>query len=173
MATTTMASLGFSDIVVREGIHAPITLRTNGAEVFAGYPVTVSGHTWPDCAKLDAIGEPAIGVAGLNANQAIGVVIPTDTEIPVYLCGSAAIVRMYHSLNGGSVVAGDIMVGQAVEDAGHIEPLHKALNDFIADGSAGTILATQIMHVFSIIGRALETHASTGTTTPIKVILSV
>ena len=177
MATTTMASLGFYDILVREGIHPPITLRVNGAtEVFPGFPVTTQGHTYPDCAKLDGIGDSCIGVAGLLENQAIGATYADDEEIPVYECGSGAKVRMYHDLAGGSIVAGDILVAQAVDDSGHVEPLAKAINDFIADGTGGTggtILATQIKHFFSLVGRAMETSASTGTTVPIKVLLSI
>ncbi len=174
MATTTMASLGYHDILVRDGTHAPITLRVNGAtEVFPGFPVTCTGHTYPDCAKLDGIGDSCIGVAGLLENQIIGNTYADDEEIPVYETGSGAKVRMYHALDGGSVVAGDILVAQAVDNSGHVEPLAKALNDFIADGSAGTILATQIKHFFSMVGRAMETHASTGTVTPIKVLLSI
>lgn len=173
MATTSMKSLGWYDILVREGIHPPVTMREDGGEVFPGYPVTVEGHTYPDVAKLDALGDPVFGVAGLLENQDIGTVYANNDEIPVYLCGSGAIVRMYHSLNGGSIIAGDILVAQAVEDAGHVEPLKKALADFITDGSAGTILATQIKTFFSLLGRAMETHASTGTTTPIKVLLSI
>ncbi len=174
MATTTMESLGYRDILVRDGIHPPITMRVNGAsEVFPGFPVTVQGHTYPDCAKLDGIGDSCLGVAGLLENQIIGNTYADDAEIPVYECGSGAKVRMYHDLAGGSIIAGDILVAQAVDDSGHVEPLAKALNDFIADGSAGTILATQIKHFFSLVGRAMETHASTGTTTPIKVLLSI
>jgi len=173
MATTSLSSLGIHDILVREGIHPPITLRENGGEVYPGYPVTVEGHTYPDSAKLDGIGDPVAGVAGLNANQDIDTVYADNSEYPVYITGSGAIVWVYHSLKGGSVQVGDLLVAQAVDDTGHVETLEKALTDFIADGSAGTILATQIKHVFSLLGRALETHASSGTTTPIKCILSI
>jgi len=173
MATTSMSSLGFRDILVREGIHPPVTMRANGAEIYPGYPVTVDGHTYPDCGKPDGLGDPIFGVAGLEANMDIDTVIADNAEFPVYLCGSGAIVRMYHGLDDGSFLAGEIAVSSAVDDDGHIRPLSKALADFIADGSAGTILATSIQSLFSIVGRALETHASSGTTTPIKVILSV
>lgn len=169
-----MSSLGYRDILLREGIHPPITLRVNGAaEVFPGYAVTCTGHTYPDCGKPDAIRESVIGVAGLLENQDIGVVYADDAEIPVYLCGSGAMVKMYHAKNGGSVVAGDLMVAQAEDDTGFVEPLTKAMGDAIAALEVATVVATQITHIFSLVGRALETHASTGTTTPIKVILSV
>jgi len=173
MATTSMSSLGYRDILVREGIHPPITMRANGAETFPGYPVTVDGHTYPDVGKPDGIGDPILGVAGLEPNQDIDTAYADNAEFPVYLCGSGAIVRMYHGLDDGSILAGEILVASAVDDDGHVRPLSKALADFVADGSAGTILATQIQSLYSIVGRALETHASSGTTTPIKVILSV
>ena len=173
MATTTMASLGFYEILVREGIHPPITMREADGEIFPGFPVTSHGKTWPEVGKPDGIGESVLGVAGLEPNQPIGTVYTAAKQFPVYLCGSGAIVRMYHDLAGGSIVAGDILVSQTVDNSGHLEPLAKALNDFIADGSAGTILATQIQHIFSLVGRAMETHASTGTTTPIRVLLSI
>lgn len=173
MATTTMKSLGFHDILVREGIHPPITVRLNAADIFPGMPLTTTGETFPDVALPDGIGDSVFVVAGLLENQDVDLVYGNNDEIPGYLCGSAAIVRMYHAGNGGSIVAGDILVSQTVEAVGYVEPLAKALNDFIADGSAGTILATQIKHVFSLVGRAMETHASTGTVTPIRVMLSI
>ena len=171
-----MSSLGHRDILVREGIHPPETLRVNGAaEVYPGYAITSTGNTFPDVAKPDDLADSACGCAGLLENQDIDTVYADDAEIPVYFTGSGAIVRMYHALNGGSIVFGDILVTQAVDDTGYVEPLSKALNDVIAAGAAmgPTVLATQINCLFSLIGRAMETHASTGTTTPIKVLLSI
>ncbi len=173
MATTSMSSLGFRDILVREGIHPPITLRANGGEVFPGYPVSCHGHTYPDCAKADALGEPVIGVAGLNANADIDTVYADNAEFPVYLCGSGAIVHMYHGLDDGSITAGEIVIASAVDDDGHVRPLAKGLADAMVADPTNTVIATAIECLFSIVGRALETHASTGTTTPIQVILSV
>lgn len=172
MATTAMSTYSFT-ILVKEGTHPPITLRCNGAEVFPGMPVTRNGHTYPDCALPDAIGESVVGVAGLLDNQDIDTVYSDNTEIPVYECGGGAIVRMYHAANGGSVVHGDIMVSQTIEAAGHVETLAKALTDFTAGGDTLTMIATQIKNFFSIVGRAAETHASVGTVTPIKVLLSI
>jgi len=173
MATTAMKSLGWYDILVREGIHPPVTMIDNGGAVFPGYAVTCTGETFPDVSKADAIGDSVFGVAGLLENQDIGIVYTDNEEIPIYLTGSGAIVRMYHSLSGGSIVAGDILVANCTDGGGHVETLAHALTDFITDGSAGTILATQIKVFFSLVGRAMETHASSGTTTPIKVLLSI
>jgi len=171
--TTSLSSIGRRDILVREGIHPPITMRANGAEIYPGYPVTCDGHTYPDCGCPDGLGDPILGVAGLSENMDIDTVIANDANFPVYLCGSGAIVYMYHGLNGGSVLAGEILISSAADDDGHVKSLSTALKDYIVDGSAGTILATQIQQLWSIVGRSLETHASTGTTTPIQVILSV
>jgi len=170
-----MSSLGYREILVREGIHPPITMRANGAETFPGYPVTVDGHTYPDVGKPDGIGDPILGVAGLEPNQDIDTVYADNAEFPVYLCGSGAIVRMYHGLDDGSILAGEILVASAVDDDGHVRPLSKAIADIVgaAETALATILVTQIQSLYSIVGRALETHASSGTTTPIKVILSV
>ena len=173
MATTTMASLGFYDILVRQGAHGPVTVTLNGADIFPGMPLTAEGETHPNVTLPDGLGDSVFAVAALLENQDIGTVYSTTTEIPAYTTGSGAIVRMYHAPNGGSIVRGDILVSQTVEAVGFVEPLAKALNDFIADGSAGTILATQIKHVFSLVGRAQETHASTGITQPIRVLLSI
>lgn len=175
MATTSMSSLGRRDILVREGIHPPITMRANGEEIFPGYPVTVDGHTYPDCGRPDGLGDPILGVAGLSPNDDIDTVYADNEEFPVYLCGSGAIVYMYHGLDAGSILAGEILVASCADDDGHVAPLSKALADVLAAGDTtmATIIATQIQCLFSIVGRALETHASSGTTTPIKVILSV
>lgn len=173
MATTKISTLGYHDILIREGIHPPVTMRAQGAETFPGMPVTLDGNTWPDVELPDALGESVFGVAGLSPNDDIDTVYADDEEFPVYLCGSGAIVVMYHAANGGDVVAGDILVAQSLEAAGYVETLQKAIEDFVADGSAGTILATQIVHFESIVGRAMETHASSGTVTPIRVLLSI
>ena len=172
MATTTMASLGYYDILEREGIHPPITIRVDGADIFPGMPLTCQGETWPDGCLPDGVGDSVFCVAGLLENQGIGTVYANNTEIPGYLCGSAAIVKMYHAPNGGSIVAGEILVAQTKEAVGFVETLRKATEDYVGGGVC-TILATQITHIYSLVGRAMETHASSGTTTPIKVLLSI
>ena len=173
MATTKPSTLGYHDILIREGVHPPVTLRAQATGIFPGLCVTVDGNTWPDAELVDAIGESCIGVAGNDGNQDVDLTHADNEQFPCYLTGSAAQVVCYHAANGGSVVAGDILVAQSVEAAGYVETLQKALEDFVADGSAGTILATQILHFESLVGRALETHASSGTVTPIKVLLSI
>ena len=175
MATTSMSSLGFRDILVRNGIHPPITMRANGAEIFPGYPVTCDGHTYPDCGRPDGLADPILGVAGCPENKDIDTVLADDLEFPVYLCGSGAIVRMYHGLDDGSILAGEIVVASCIDDDGHIRSLTKAWTDLTAaaETAQATVLATAITSLYSILGRALETHASSGTTTPIQVILSI
>lgn len=174
MATTAMNTYSYS-ILVKEGIHPPVTMREDGGEVFPGMPVTCTGETFPDVCLPDGAGDSVFGVAGLLENQDIGTVYTDNDEIPVYVCGHGAIVRMYHAANGGSIVAGDIIVAQTIEAAGHVEPLSKALEDTATAGDTdmATIWATQVIHLYSILGRAMETHASSGAVTPIKVSLSV
>ena len=168
-----MASLGYYDILVREGIHPPVTMREDGGEVFPGMPVTLTGETFPDVCLPDGVGDSVFGVAGLLENQDIGTVYTDNDEIPVYLCGGGAIVRMYHAANGGSIVAGDILVAQTLEHVGYVEPLAKAIDRIFVADYTSTVLATTIQHVLSLVGRAMETHASVGTVTPIKVLLSI
>lgn len=172
MATTKMSELGWYDILVREGIHPPVTMRENGGEVFPGMAVTCEGETFPDVCLPDAVGDSVAGCAGLLENQDIDTVYATDEEIPVYTTGSGAIVRMFHAANGGSCVLGQIMIAQTVEAAGYIETLDKGL-EALVDDYESTLLVTVITNIFSLLGRAQETHASTGTVTPIKVILSI
>jgi len=171
MATTAMNTYSYS-ILVKEGIHPPVTMVEDGGEVFPGMPVTCTGETWPDVALPDAAGDSVFGVAGLSENQDIGTVYTDDDEIPVYQCGAGAIVRMYHAGNGGSIVAGDILIAQGVEATGYVEPLSKGFQDCVS-GHTSTVMATAITHVYAIVGRAMETHASSGTVTPIKVLLSI
>lgn len=171
MATTAMNTVSFS-ILVKEGIHPPVTMIVNGAEVFPGMPVTCQGETWPDVALPDAALDSVFGVAGLLENQDIGDVYTDNDEIPVHQCGAGAIVRMYHAGNGGSIVAGDILIAQGVEATGYVEPLSKGFDVIVADYES-TVMATAITHLYAIVGRAMETHASSGTVTPIKVLLSI
>ena len=176
MATTAMSAFGYRDILVREGIHPPITMIVNSAGVYPGHCLTAKGETFPDVSVADAIADSVVGVAGLLENQDIGTVYSTDDEIPVYFTGHGAIVKVYLACDAGGVVIGEIMVAQTVEALGHVEPLHRALKDFIDDGTGGTggtILATQITHFFSLVGRAMETTASLANGTPLKVILSI
>lgn len=173
MATTAMNTYSFS-ILVKEGIHPPVTMREDGGEVFPGHCVTCQGETWPDVCLPDGTGDSVFGIAGLLENQDIGTVYTDNDEIPVYTTGSGAIVRGYYDGDsGGSCVAGEILVTSARAAAGTVRSLKKSLEDFVADGSAGTILATQILNLYGLVGRAMETFASTGTTTPIKILLSI
>ena len=173
MVTITFADAGHRDILIREGMHPPYTQIVNSAAVYPGLCLTATGETAPDVSVADAIGDNVVGVAGLLENQDIGTVYATDDEIPVYRTGHGAILWVIHAANGGSVVDGDIMVCQTVETNGHVEPLHKALKDYIDSTHDCTILATQIKHLFSIVGRAQETHATIGAPQPLKIILSI
>ena len=174
MATTTMSSLGYRDILVREGIHPPITMIVNSAGVYPGHCLTATGETFPDVSVADKIADNVVGIAGLLENQDIDTVYATDDEIPVYFTGHGAIVKVFLAGDDGGVVIGDIMVCQTVETFGHVEPLHRALKDFVdAAGEGASVLASQITHVFSLVGRAMETVASLADGTPLKIILSI
>jgi len=174
MATTAMNTYSYS-ILVKEGVHPPVTMTVHGSNIFPGMPVTCTGETWPDVGLPDAISDSVFGVAGLLENQDIGTVYADDAEIPVYTTGSAAIVRMYHkgTPSGGSIVAGDILVACGLEDAGHVAPLAKQIDAIMEGDYTSTVLATTITILFSIVGRAQETHASAAANTPIKVLLSI
>lgn len=172
MATTSMSSLGYRDILVREGMHPPVTMRINGADVFPGMPVTSQGETYPDVCLPDGVGDSVCGVTGLLENQDIDTVYSDNDEVPVYLTGHGAIVKMYHSATGGSIVFGEILVADPVAAVGYVETLRKSMDALAADYTS-TLLATTITYIFSMVGRAMETHASSGTVTPIKVCLSI
>ena len=161
--------------MVREGVHPPVTMIDNGGAVFPGYVVTGTADTWPDVSKADALGDNAFGVAGLLENQDIDTVYATNTEIPIYLCGSGAIVYCYHSPSGGSIKYGDILVANTTDGGGHVQVINSAIKDSIdaGDTNFGTVFATQIVNLYSLVGRAMETSASTGVTVPIKVLLSI
>ena len=175
MATTSMSSKGYRDILVREGFHPPVTMIENGGVIFPGYVVTTEGETYPDVAKPDAKGDTATGVAGLKENQDIDTVYADNSEIPIYLCGSGAIVKCYFSLNGGDCTMGEILVSQGLEDTGHVESWANAIKDSIAAGHDAftSVWLTQVVSLYALVGRAMETVASTGTTVPIKVLLSI
>jgi len=172
--TTSLSSLGIRDILVREGIHPPETMRDNGGAIFPGYVVTGTADTYPDVSKADSSGDNAFGVAGLFENQDIDTVYTDNDEIPIYRCGSGAIVWCYHSLKGGSIKHGDILVANTLDGGGHVEVLSQSFKDALAlSTTIGTVFATQFINLYSLVGRAMETHASSGTTTPIKVLLSL
>ena len=175
MGTTSLSSLGIRDILIREGIHPPVTMRDNGGAVFPGYVVTGTADTYPDVSKADALADNAFGVAGLLENQDIDTVYTDNEEIPVYLCGSGAIVYCYHSPSGGAIKYGDILVAKTTVGGGHVQVISQAIKDSIAAGDTnfGTVFATQITNLYSLVGRAMETSASSGTTVPIKVLLSI
>lgn len=171
MATTAMTTKSYR-ILIESGGHPTVTMTEDGGEVFPGYPVTCQGETYNDVCIPDGIGDSVFGVAGLLPTQDIGTVYANNTEIPVHRTGCGDVVMMYHAANGGSIVAGEILVAQTVEHLGYVEPLRKAMLD-AASGDTLTMLATQMTHIFSIVGRAQETHASSGTVTPIRVLLSI
>jgi hypothetical protein len=162
-------------IVVHETPTARVTMIENGGAVFPGMTVTCTGETWPDVAKNDAIGDSTFGIAGVPPGADVDTVIADNTEIPVYRCGSGAIVYAYHkgTPSGGSCVAGDIMVACGLEDTGFIAPLAKQIDAITAADYTSTVLATTITILFSIVGRAMETHASAANNVPIQIMLSV
>jgi hypothetical protein len=172
MATTAMSTYSYS-ILVKEGMHPPVTRTVNGADIFPGMPVTCNGETFPDVCLPDARGESVFGVTGLLETQDIDTVYANNAEIPIYLTGSGAQVRMYASAtSGATITAGDIMVVDATAAVGYVETLMKAMDALVADYTS-TLLATTITRLFEIVGRAMETSASTGNARPIKVMLSI
>ena len=176
MATTTMSEKGYRDILVREGFHPPVTMIENGGAIFPGYVVTSEGETFPDVAQPDLKGDTALGIAGLLENQDIDTVYTDNSEIPVYLCGCGAIVKCYLAPNGGAPTFGEIMVSQGLEALGYVETWETAIKDAIDDGTGGTggtIWLTQVTSLYALVGRAMETLASTGKTAPLKILLSI
>ena len=172
MATTAMNTYSFS-ILVKEGFHPPVTRRVDGADVFPGMPVTCEGETFPDVCLPDGIGDSVYGVTGLLENQDIGTVYANNAEIPIYKTGEGAIVYMYASaVSGATITAGDIMVADCVAAVGYVQTLKKALDALVADYTS-TLLATTILKIFSIVGRACDTSASTGSARPVRILLSI
>ena len=161
--------------MIREGFHPPVTMIENGGVIFPGYVVTTEGETYPDVAKPDLKGDTALGIAGLLENQDIDTVYATNSEIPIYLCGCGAIVKCYLAPNGGAPTFGEIMVSQGREDLGYVETWETAIKDAIAgaDTNIGTIWATQVVSLYALVGRAMETFASTGKSEPLKILLSI
>ena len=174
MATTAMS--GYTrKIVVHETPTARVTMIENGGALFPGMTCTCTGETWPDVAKPDAIGDSVFGIVGVPPGKDVDTVIPDNTEIPVYRTGSGAIVYCYHkgTPSGGSVEAGDILVSCGLEDTGFVAPLKKQIDAITVADYTSTVLATTITILFSIVGRAMETHASAANNTPIQVMLSI
>lgn len=174
MATTAMSTYARS-ILVKEGMHPTATLRVDGTDIFPGLALTAVGETLPDVGLPDAISDSVIGVAGLLETQDIGTVYADNTEIPVYLTGSGAQVRMYHkgTAGGGNIVAGDILVADGLGNNGYVVSLAKQWDAVTVGDHTATVLATTLTILYSIVGRALETHASAAAVTPIKVMLSI
>ena len=172
MATTAMKTFSY-DILDEVGGHPTVTMITGDTTIFPGMPVTCTGETWPAIGLPDGAGDSIFAVAGLRPDQDIGVAYGTGVSIPCHRTGCGDVVRMYHSATGGSIVAGDILVAETVADAGYVESLAKAIDAVTGGTHTSTLMATTITHFFSIVGRAQETHASSGAPTPIKVLLSI
>jgi hypothetical protein len=174
MATTAMNTYSY-EILVESGGHPTVTMITNDTSIFPGTPVTCTGQSWPDVGQPDAIGDSIFGVAGLRPDQDIGTAYANNVSIPIHRTGCGDVVMMYHkgTPSGGSIVAGDILVSCGLEDAGHVAPLAKQIDAITAADYTSTVLATTITILYSIVGRAQETHASAANNTPIKVLLSV
>jgi hypothetical protein len=162
-------------IVVHETPTARVSMIENGGALFPGMTCTCTGETWPDIAKPDAISDSVFGIVGVPPGKDVDTVIADNTEVPVFRTGSGAIVYAYHkgTPSGGSVVAGDIMVACGLEDTGFIAPLAKQLDAITAADYTSTVLATTITILYSIVGRACETHASAANNVPIQIMLSV
>ena len=160
-------------IVVFEPPGSKKTMIANGAETYPGNAVTAEGETWPDFALPDAIGDSCFGIAGVPPGCDVDTVIGDNVETPIYLTGSGAIVYAYHkgAAGGGDVVIGDIMCS-STGATGKLIPLHKALAALVTEDTV-TVLATSITRLYTLVGRAMETHTSVTTHVPIQVRLSI
>lgn len=167
MAGTVLFGAYGAQILVRAGHPwGKVTRKTNGADIYPGMPVTETGETFPDVAKCAAAGDTVLGVVECPPDCDVDTVIPNDKTVEVYLKKSANIVRMWHAgVNGGSVVAGDIVYSLSSGGEGHIEPMYK----HAAYAGDATLLATFMAHDY--VGISYETHASNTANVPIKVIL--
>ena len=162
-------------ILVSKGVPGGIvTMRAGGAEIYPGHCVTCEGNTWPDVMLPDANTDSVFGIASCPPDKDIDTVLADNSEFDVYLCGSGAIVYGYRkgADGGGDTVAGDIMVAYGIAAAGSVVALKNALQDITGD-CANTVMATQYKRMLAMVGRAVETLASSANTVPIKMILSV
>ncbi len=162
-------------IVVVHGHHGPVTRRMNQATAYPGLVVTAAAQTYPDIVMPTAAANSALGILGCNPNADIDTAYADNTEVPVYLCGSGAIVYGMHkgTGGGGDIVEGDILCAHGIGAAGQVVPLANALKDALVTDATNTVIASALDHLFAIVGRAAETQASATNTVPIKVLLSV
>jgi hypothetical protein len=166
-----MVTMTGGDILVREGIFPPETMRDNGGVVYPGRVVTRQGQTGTDVIMPTAISDSAFGIAGLLENADINEVYADDVDFPVHRCGSGARVKAVQLGGAGPVVAGDIMIS-AGDGSGKLMTLAKGLEAIAADVTT-TVLATTMTHFFAIVGRAWETLASVATDEQLEVLLSI
>ena len=172
MATSGFGSAGHRDILIREGSHPPYTMITSGTAVYPGLCLTGTGGTFPDVSVADATGDNVCGIAGCLENQDIDTNYANNDEIPVYLTGHSAIVWAVAAPGQGDIEFGDILVCQTVETLGFVETLKRSWKTWITAADC-TILATQVVNIFSLVGRSMETLASSATADPLAIILSI
>ena len=174
MAGTTAMAGYTRKIIVAETDLSRVTMIANGAEIYPGHCVTTQGETWPDVALPDAISDSVFGIAGVPPGADVDTVIANNKSFPVFRCGSGAIVYGYHkgAAKGGDVTAGEIVCAYGAAANGAVIAANKILTASIAAATC-TVIASAAQKFYAMVGRAMETHASITTTTPIQIMLSV
>ena len=151
------------------------THRVNGAtELRPGYPCTETGHTAPDCAKLDADTDVVLGVCLDLPHLSIDADFADDKDIQVAHRRSMAGVWIYLDDDEGALAAATAVYSTGVDDDGFCEKLDAidVATAFSESGLQGQfdILTNAAARYVGILVRDEADQGSTDT--PAKVLLA-
>ena len=117
-----------------------MTFITHTDAVKPGHIVTQTGGAQKTVCWPDAAGDVSTGIAGCLPGHDVDTAYTAGDTIPVYMCGSGAVVWVRERSNGGAMVAGAFVSGGGAT----------------ADGLA--ILAVDSATEWNLIGRCTHWH---------------
>jgi hypothetical protein len=142
------------DILIAPGAGNYVQTFNNSTDaVKPGHIVTTTGETQKNVAWPDGANDISTGVVGCAPGHDIDTAYSTGDMMPVYMCGSGAVVWVRYVTSGGALTAGAL-----IDNSGAT-----------ADGLA--VLGTE--GLYENLGRITHFHADVAAEQWIKVRLSI
>lgn len=130
------------------------TFNNSTDAVKPGHIVTTDGETQKNVAWPDGADDISTGVVGCSAGHDIDTAYSTGDMMPVYMCGSAAVVWVRLKTSAGAASAGELLGNDGAT----------AANGLAILGTEGT---------YELLGRITHFHADVAAEQWVKVRLSV
>lgn len=142
------------DILISNGAGQFVSTFNNSTDaVKPGHVVTTLGEAQKNVAWADAANDQPLGVVGCAPGHDVDTAYSVGDMMPIYMCGSAAVVWSRFKTSGGALSAGELVM--------------------LDSGTANGLTVAGTEGLYEVCGRITHFHADIASEQWIKLRLSV